>query len=116
MPFKSKAQQRFMFAAEDRGEIPKGTAKRWAKHTRSIKSLPEQVKEAVMSCSSNFQKIAEELKKYPPVTAEEKMTIGLEAAKDKKLKGMSPAEKRKHDVLKKNNMFARNSTTASTAS
>lgn len=43
MPFKSKAQQRFMFAAEDRGEVPKGTAKRWAKHTESIKDLPEKV-------------------------------------------------------------------------
>jgi len=44
MPFKSKAQQRFMFAAESRGELPKGTAERWAHHTKSIKSLPEHVK------------------------------------------------------------------------
>ena len=44
MPFKSKAQQRFMFAAEERGEIPKGTAKRWAKETKNIKSLPEKKK------------------------------------------------------------------------
>lgn len=43
MPFKSKRQQRFMFAAESRGEIPKGTAERWAHHTKSIKSLPEKV-------------------------------------------------------------------------
>jgi hypothetical protein len=42
MPFKSKAQQRFMFAAESRGEVPKGTARRWAHHTKSIKSLPER--------------------------------------------------------------------------
>lgn len=42
MPFKSKAQQRFMFAAEDRGEVPKGTAKRWAHHTKDIKRLPEK--------------------------------------------------------------------------
>jgi len=41
MPFKSKAQQRWMFAAEARGELPKGTADRWAKETKSIKSLPE---------------------------------------------------------------------------
>ena len=115
MPFKSDAQRKYMFAAEARGEIKKGTAKRWAKHTRNIKGLPEHVKEAVMNCSSNFQKIAEELKKHPPVTTEEKMAISLEAAKKKKLKGMSPAEKRRNDVLKKNNMFARNSTSASTA-
>jgi len=42
MPFKSKAQQRFMFAAESRGEVPKGTARRWAHHTPDIKSLPEK--------------------------------------------------------------------------
>lgn len=41
MPFKSKAQQRFMFAAEDRGEVPEGTAERWAHHTKNIKKLPE---------------------------------------------------------------------------
>jgi hypothetical protein len=44
MPFKSKAQQRFMFAAEDRGDLPKGTAKGWAEHTPSIKKLPEHAK------------------------------------------------------------------------
>ena len=44
MPFKSKAQQRFMFAAESRGDVPKGTARRWAHHTKSIKSLPEHAK------------------------------------------------------------------------
>ena len=42
MPFKSKAQQKWMFAAEARGEVPKGTARRWAKETPSIKSLPER--------------------------------------------------------------------------
>ena len=44
MPFKSKRQQRWMFAAEERGELPRGTAKRWAHETKSIKSLPEKVK------------------------------------------------------------------------
>ena len=44
MPFKSDAQRRFMFAAEDRGELPKGTAIRWAKETPNIKSLPEKKK------------------------------------------------------------------------
>ena len=36
MPFKSKAQARFMFAKH-----PK-IAKRWAKETKSIKSLPKR--------------------------------------------------------------------------
>lgn len=44
MPFKSKAQQRFMFAAEARGDLKKGTAKRWAKETSDIKDLPEKKK------------------------------------------------------------------------
>jgi len=41
MPLKSKAQQGWMFAAEERGELPKGTAKEWAHHTKNIKSLPQ---------------------------------------------------------------------------
>lgn len=45
MPFKSKAQQRFFFAAAERGEIPKATAERWAHETPNIKSLPEHVSE-----------------------------------------------------------------------
>lgn len=46
MPFKSKAQQRFMFAAESRGDVPKGTAERWAKDTPDIKALPEKKRKA----------------------------------------------------------------------
>jgi hypothetical protein len=45
MPFKSKAQQRWMFAAEARGEVPEGTAHRWAKHTKNMRKLPEKVSE-----------------------------------------------------------------------
>lgn len=44
MPFKSKAQQKWMFAAEGRGEVPKGTARRWAHETPSIKKLPAKVR------------------------------------------------------------------------
>jgi len=44
MPFQSKAQQKWMFTAESRGEVPKGTAERWAKHTPDIKGLPARVK------------------------------------------------------------------------
>jgi len=44
MPYKSKAQARFMFAAEARGELEPGTARRWAHHTKNIKRLPEKVK------------------------------------------------------------------------
>ena len=38
MPFKSKKQAKFMFA-----NMPK-IAKRWAKHTKNIKKLPNRVK------------------------------------------------------------------------
>jgi len=37
MPFKSKAQSRYLFAREPE------VAKRWAKETPSMKSLPEKV-------------------------------------------------------------------------
>lgn len=40
MPFESKAQMRKFFAMEKRGEIPKGTAKKWTHETPSIKKLP----------------------------------------------------------------------------
>ena len=46
MPFKSKAQQRFMFAAEERGDVPKGIAEEWAHKTKNIKKLPEHKKKA----------------------------------------------------------------------
>ena len=38
MPFKSKAQQKYMFAT-----MPK-TAKKWAKKTPSMKSLPKKAR------------------------------------------------------------------------
>ena len=38
MPFKSKAQARFMFAKHPR------MAKRWADETKSIKRLPQRVR------------------------------------------------------------------------
>jgi len=48
MPFKSKAQQRFMFAAEAKGELKPGTARKWAHETKDIKALPDHVKRAFM--------------------------------------------------------------------
>ena len=44
MPYKSKSQQRFMYAAEERGDVEEGTASRWSKETKDIKGLPERVK------------------------------------------------------------------------
>jgi hypothetical protein len=45
MPFKSKSQQRLFFAKEAKGELPKGTAERWAHETPNMKKLPEKKKE-----------------------------------------------------------------------
>jgi len=44
VPYKSKSQQRFMYAAEERGDVEEGTASRWSKETKDIKGLPERVK------------------------------------------------------------------------
>ena len=46
MPYKSKSQVRAFFAKEERGELPKGTAKEWAHKTPDIKKLPEHVKKS----------------------------------------------------------------------
>lgn len=43
MPFRSRAQARYMFAAEARGELPKGTALEFAHATKDIKKLPERL-------------------------------------------------------------------------
>lgn len=43
-PFKSDAQRRWMYAAEARGEVPKGTAGRWQAHTPKGKNLPEHAR------------------------------------------------------------------------
>lgn len=45
MPLKSKAQERFLRAAEARGEIKKGTAERWREETpkRKLEKLPERL-------------------------------------------------------------------------
>lgn len=42
MPFKSKSQQRFLYAAEARGDVPKGTSARFSKETKSFSKLPEK--------------------------------------------------------------------------
>ena len=47
MPFKSKAQRRFMYAKH-----PK-IAKRWSKHTPKGKELPEHVKESTETAASS---------------------------------------------------------------
>lgn len=43
MPYKSKRQMRKFFAMEADGELPEGTARQWAHHTKDIKKLSEKV-------------------------------------------------------------------------
>lgn len=47
MPFKSQQQRKWMFAAEDRGEVPKGTAEKWAKDTPNMEDLPKRAAKKV---------------------------------------------------------------------
>lgn len=42
--YRSKSQMRMMFAKEARGEVKKGTARRWAHETKNIRRLPERVR------------------------------------------------------------------------
>jgi len=44
MPIKSKAQRGFIHAAEARGDVPKGTAKKLESETPKGKKLPKRVK------------------------------------------------------------------------
>lgn len=44
MPFKSKAQIRWMAQAEKKGEVKKGTFDLWKAHTHAMKTLSNKVK------------------------------------------------------------------------
>ena len=60
MPYKSKAQQRYFFAAESRGELPSGIARRWANETPNIKKLPERkMKKEAMFFEEQLQRITD---------------------------------------------------------
>lgn len=54
MPFKSKAQQRYFYAAEDRGDLPKGTAEEWSKET-DFEGLPERAKKKKKKEASYYE-------------------------------------------------------------
>lgn len=62
MPLKSKAQERFLRAAEARGDVKKGTAERFREETpkRKLERLPERVtamKDAPGGSSSKGSKV-----------------------------------------------------------
>lgn len=59
MPFKSKSQERFFFAAQKRGDLKPGTAEKWAHETPDIKELPGHV--------GRYGRKTEKKKKEPPM-------------------------------------------------
>jgi hypothetical protein len=95
MPFKSKAQQRFMFAAENRGEVPKGTAERWAKYTPDIKALPEYKKTASEIADAVIEKIAMSNEEWdarfltPHGKTREDFDRAVELSRQKQLQGLA---------------------------
>ncbi len=48
---------RKFFAMEKRGELPKGTSKRWAHETPNIKSLPEKKKRTKKAAKRLLKKV-----------------------------------------------------------
>lgn len=46
MPAKSQAQQRFLFAAAKRGEVPQSVAEDFAVKGKAFKKLPQKVRTA----------------------------------------------------------------------
>jgi hypothetical protein len=62
-----------MFAAEAKGELPKGTARRWAHHTKDIKSLPDKVEESTKESQMKEPEEPEEAEtKYQDLPARKK--------------------------------------------
>ena len=118
MPFKSKSQMRAFFAKEKRGEMPKGTAKRWLKETPDIGSLPERIKEAMIMLYDPFTKIAKRLfdpQSNPPISAEVAQRDMIANVKDEKMQGMSPVEYRNEITSRTKGIIKRNRQTAKAA-
>jgi hypothetical protein len=111
MPYKSKAQMRLFFAKEKRGELPKGTAERWAEHTPSIKALPEHKKEAfwLEALIPAFTKLAEALHHVRPTPAAITLKQAVDAERQRKQKGMNVVQYRNYLTSKKRNVVARGS-------
>lgn len=63
MPLKSKAQHRFLRAAEAEGKVPPGTASRWWHHTskKDRKKLPERVSDKTSAYQNGVKTALEKL-------------------------------------------------------
>ena len=102
MPFKSKAQMRFLYKKH-----PK-IAEEFAKETKDFKNLPERVKKAM---DESFSKIAKELfnpVKSPPVPARVTQQQAIQSAKETKTQGMSPVEYRNEMTSRRTGIVQKN--------
>jgi hypothetical protein len=54
---------RKFFAMEERGELPGGTAKRWADHTPNIGRLPERLSKPKRRRRANMQHVRKSMRR-----------------------------------------------------
>ena len=61
MPFKSQAQRRYMYAAAERGDVPKSVVDEFEEKTPKNKKLPKKVKkaESVIQAKSFVEELIE---------------------------------------------------------
>lgn len=108
MPYKSKAQMRMMFAKEKAGEVPQGTAQRWADETPDIKNLPEHKKQA--EWVGAFIKMAIHLmdkREARMVPSAITLRDTTNATKQQKQQGMDGIQYRNYLANKKRNIVSR---------
>jgi hypothetical protein len=67
VPLKSKAQMRYLFAAQARGDVPAGTAEKFVAETPKgrLKALPEYAAKAAEKDGRNLRKLRRATKKRP---------------------------------------------------
>jgi len=108
MPFKSESQVRKCYALKNKGQAGSWNCDKWEKHTKSIKALPERVKEAMIE---SFTKIAKQLfdpKVIPTIPVREIQKQEISKQKENKRKGMSPAEYRKSLTMSRTGVVQKN--------
>jgi len=91
VPFRSKAQRRWMYAAERRGEVPKGTARTWEFETHG--KIPEKVMKKEGMFMGRTQETAEDgmFMKFAGVPMDNKGQKGMDIPKIKPVKPTKPA-------------------------
>jgi hypothetical protein len=105
MPFKSKAQMKYLWA--NHPEV----AAEFAKETKDMKNLPERVKQAMATMDNPFSKIAKALfnpRKNPQVPHRVTQTETIEASKEQKTQGKSPVEFRNELTSRRTGIVQKN--------